>query len=429
MPFGSRSVSATIAIAMASGCAALGWWLWRSFVPTHPVAAHVYGFIVLAIGALGLCVAVRNLCWPGPFAIQISGKGITAYRARSPDLILWSDIKGAHAAVEGGQRVSVPIIALELVDPRSFYARLNAGKPAWLGPDTGLRPKYYPLASTGLDMEPEQVLLAVNESIRRWGTANPDPSPEASYTPMFARLPGRAPFAIGLVLLVALLTAPFALLSPPRWVEAAENCEVRNRYGGREWRRAKTTTANWTGPCVEGHAQGLGVLEWFRDGRLTVRYSGHMEGGRITGNGELSESGTRYEGIWKDGELREGVATYSGGQRYSGKWDRGDWTRGVLTAPGGYRLEERWYRKQLTGKNIAWGPQGQFEGNWADGVPDGTGVFVTSDGRRFEGKWRNGRPEDPVLAHRQDQERWNCLWAITSRRFEDRFTSSGAARC
>ena len=417
MPFGSRFVSGTIAIAMAIGFAALGWWLWRSFVPTHPVAAHVYGFIVVAMGALGLYVAVRNLIRPVPFAIRISDKGITAYRGRSPDLILWSDIKGAHAAVEGDGRVDVPIVALELVNPRPFYARLDADKPRWLGPDTGLRPSYYALPCTGLDMKSEQILLSANEAIRRWGTAHPDPSPETRYGPIFTRLPGRAPFAIGLVLLFALFTAPFALLNPPRWVEAAENCEVRNRYGGREWRRAKTTAVTWTGPCVDGRAQGLGVLAWFRDGVLTVRYSGQMEEGRITGRGELTESGIRYEGTWKDGDLREGDATYSGGLRYSGKWDSGDWTRGVVTAPGGYRLEERWYRKQLTGRNIARGPQGQYEGNWAEGVPEGTGVFVTSDGRRFEGKWRNGTPIDPEVARLQDQERWECLWDISSRRF------------
>jgi|GEM_PF-931668 len=424
MPFGSRFVSGTIAIAMALGFAALGWWLWRSFVPTRPVAAYLYGIIVVATGALGLGLAVRNLIWPVPFAIQISDKGITAYRGRSPDHIQWSDIKGAHAALEGSQRFSVPIIALELVDPRSFYARLNAGQPAWLGPDTGLRPKYYPLASIGLDRKPEQILLAVNGAIRRWGTANPDPSPETLYGPIFTRLPGRVSFAIGLVLLVALLTAPFALLSPPRWVEAAENCEVRNRYGGRDWKRAKTTTVTWTGPCVDGRAQGLGILEWFRDGRLTVRYSGQMEGGRITGRGEMVKDGVRYEGTWKNDELREGIATYPGGRRYSGKWDMGFWTRGVLTVPGGYRLEERWYRGQLTGRSIARGPQGQYEGNWTDGFPDGAGVFVTSDGRRFEGQWRNGKPVDPELARLQDQESWYCLWEITSRRF-----SPATAKC
>lgn len=424
MPLGSRVVGGTVAVALATGFSGLGWWLWRSFAPTHPVAAPVYGFIVVAIGALGLYLAVRNLIRPVPFAIRISDTGITAYRGRSPELILWSDIKGAHAAVEGDGRVNVPILALELVNPRPFYARLDADKPRWLGPDTGLRPNYYPLPCTGFDMEPAQILRTVNGAIRRWGTANPDPSPETRYGPIFTRLPGRAPFAIGLVLLVALLTAPFALLSPPRWVEAAENCEVRNRYGGREWRRAKTTSVTWTGPCVDGRAQGLGVLEWFRDGVLTVRYSGQMEGGRITGRGELTESGTRYEGTWKDGDLREGMATYSGGLRYSGKWDRGDWTRGVLTAPGGYRLEERWYRKQLTGKNIARGPQGQYEGNWAEGAPEGMGVFVTSDGRRFEGKWRNGRPIDPEVARLQDQERWDCVWDISSRRF-----GVGTPRC
>ena len=424
MPFGSPIVGGTLGILIAIGFSGLGWWLWRSFVSTHPVAAYVYGFIIFATGALGLFIAVRNLIRPVPFAIRISEKGITAYRGRSPDLILWSDIKGAHAAIVGRKEDNLQIVALQLVDPRSFYARLDADKPRWLGPDTGLRPDYYPLTSTGLDRTSGQVLLAVNEAIHRWGMANPDPSPKTSYDILFTRLPGRTPFAIGLVLFVSLLTAPFVLVGPPRWIEAAEQCDVRNRYGGRAWRRAKTTSATWTGPCVEGRAQGEGVLEWFRDGRLTIRYSGHMEGGRITGRGELTEYGNRYVGSWKDGDLREGVAIYPGGHRYSGKWDRGDWTRGVLTVPGGYRFEERWYRKLLTGKNIARGPQGQYEGNWTDGVPEGAGVFVTSDGRRFEGKWRNGKPVDPEVARLQDQERWDCLWDVISRRFD-----VGPTRC
>lgn len=429
MPFGSPVVGGTLRIAMAIGFSGLGWWLWRSFVSTHPVAAYVYGFILFAIGAFGLFVAVRNLIRPVPFAIQISEKGITAYRGRSPDLILWSDIKGAHAAIVGRREDNLQIVALQLVDPRSFYARLDADKPRWLGPDTGLRPDYYPLTSTRLDKTPGQVLLAVNKAIRRWGMANPDPSPKTSYEILFTRLPGRAPFAIGLVLGVAVLAAPFALFSPPRWIEAAENCDVRNRYDGRQWRDAKTTTATWTGPCVDGRAQGQGVLEWFRDGVLMVRYSGHLEGGRITGQGELTEREIKYEGTWKDGKLREGSATYPDGRRYSGKWDLGSWTRGVLTAPGGYRLEERWYEGQLTGKGTARGPQGQYEGNWTKGVPEGAGVFVTHDGRRFEGKWRDGKPVDPEVARLQDQEKWDCLWSIASRQFGDRFTGFGTARC
>ncbi len=315
-------------------------------------------------------------------------------------------------------------IALELVDPRAFYARLYAGRSRPSGLGAALRHDHYPLQVSDMEADASELLLKIQEGIRRLGQSRPDTVPRTIYSDTVHRSPYRREFEIVVALLVTLCVAPVICLWTPYWVEAAEKCEVRNRYGGKEWRRAKTTAAIWTGPCVEGRAQGQGVLEWYRDGVLTVRYSGEMEGGRITGRGVLTESQIRYEGLWKDGKLREGAATYPGGRRYSGKWDMGYWTRGVLTVPGGYRLEDRWYRGQLTGRSIARGPQGQYEGNWTDGFPDGAGVFVTSDGRRFEGKWRNGKPVDPEVARLQDQERWDCLWEITSRRY-----SPATARC
>lgn len=358
---------------------------------------------------------------------MIDSRGITVGYGTAADRILWSDLRGAHGAtfqLNGSRTKPTFFIALELVDPRAFYTRLYADRSRPSGLGAALRHDHYPLAVSDLEADASDILLKIQDGIRRLGQARPDMVPRTIYNDTVHRSPYRREFEIVVALLIMLCVAPVIFLWTPSWVEAAEDCEVRNPYSGREWRRARTMAVTWTGPCVDGRAQGSGVLEWFRDGVLTVRYSGYMEEGRITGRGELTESGIRYEGTWKDGDLREGDATYSGGLRYSGKWDRGDWTRGVLTAPGGYRLEERWYRKQLTGKNIARGPQGQYEGNWAEGVPDGTGVFVTSDGRRFEGKWRDGRPVDPEVARLQDQERWDCLWEITSRRF-----SPATARC
>ncbi len=361
-----------------------------------------------------------------PTALVIDSRGITVGYGTTPDRILWSDLRGAHEAtfeLNGSRTKPTSFIALELVDPRAFYARLDAkrSRPSRVGP--ALRHDHYPLAVSDLDADASDILLKIQEGIRRLGRFRPDTAPRTNYNDTVHRSPYRRELEIVAALLITLCAAPVIFLWTPFWVEAAENCEVRNPYSGKEWRRAKPT-ATWSGPCVDGRAQGSGVLEWFSKGRSSVRYSGQMENGRVTGRGEWTENGVRYDGVWKDGELRQGVATYSNGQRYSGKWDRGDWTRGVLTAPGGYRLEERWYRKQLTGKNIARGPQGQYEGNWTDGVPEGMGVFVTSDGRRFEGKWRNGKPVDPEVARLQDQESWYCLWEITSTRF-----SPATAKC
>jgi MORN repeat len=117
-------------------------------------------------------------------------------------------------------------------------------------------------------------------------------------------------------------------LRPPRWLEASPDCEVRNRYDGKQWRQAETTTVTWTVPCEDGRAQGRGVLEWFRDGRLAVHYEGEMSKGRVTGHGELIDT-------------------------------------------GGIRRRGRWYWGRMTGNGVAEGPEGSYEGAWYKGKPEG----------------------------------------------------------
>lgn len=381
-------------------------------------------------GGLALRRGIAILVDP-PTALVIDSHGITVGYGTTPDRILWSDLRGAHGAtfeLAGSRTKPTFFIALELVDPRAFYARLHADRSRPSGLGAALRHEHYPLPVSDLEVDASDILLKIQEGIRRLGQFRPDTAPRTVYNDTVHRSTYRRELEIAAALLITLCAAPVIFLWTPFWVEAAENCEVRNTYSGRQWRRAKPT-ATWSGPCVDGRAQGSGVLEWFSDGRLNVRYAGQMENGRVTGRGEWAENGIRYDGVWNDGELREGVATYPDGRRYSGRWDRGRWIRGVLTAPGGYRLEERWYQGQLTGQGIARGPQGQYEGNWTDGVPEGSGVFVTHDGRRFEGKWRHGKPVDPEVARLQAQEKWDCLWDAASRRFGDGFPYVGTARC
>lgn len=176
--------------------------------------------------------------------------------------------------------------------------------------------------------------------------------------------------------------------------------------------------AVWTGPCVGGRAEGDGTLEWFRKGVRTVRYSGRMEGGRITGRGERTEYGMRYDGLWNDGVLLEGKATFPDEREYRGTWNLGEWATGVLTMPGGWQWEGQWHAGRLTGEGSAKGRQGEFKGKWADGVPQGPGVFVTRDGRRFEGTWQDGKPVDPEMEHLQKAESWDCLWTVLAGRYD-----------
>jgi hypothetical protein len=188
-----------------------------------------------------------------------------------------------------------------------------------------------------------------------------------------------------------LATVAIAFGGPPRWVNAPDaDCTVHNWYGGKEWHWAETT-AMWTGPCVGGHADGSGVLEWRRDGTVTLHYEGEMSAGEMTGHGVMTTpQGTRYDGDWEDGWLQRGVVVYRDGKRYEGDLYRGAWSKGVLTAPGGYRMEGTWYEGRLDGKGVAEGPEGRYEGDWYKGLPDGSGVLATAGGARYQGEWKKG---------------------------------------
>lgn len=409
----------------------LGCIIWSISVSTHPIAAYVYGAMLIAIAIFGLWHGMEEAIWR-PGAVVVSREGVKVLRGRALHIIQWSDIKGAHAATIGGDE----IVALQLVDPQAFHARFYGNKGLRLWPGSSKRPNCYPISSGDLDVSRPELIELLDDGIRRWGTYDPELRPQTSYG-VFSDW---SPFpvlliVVGLILFVAVFTMPF-FLGPPRWVEAADQCDVSNPYAGNWWPRRNSGNpwrrmhAVWTGPCADGRAEGEGTLEWFRDGKRVVRYSGRMKGGRITGHGERTEYGTtwglgqlikfeiRYDGLWKDGVLLEGAVTFPDERQYQGTWKLGEWATGMLTMPGGWQWEGQWHAGRLTGKGRAKGRQGEFKGNWFDGVPQGSGVFVTRDGRRFEGTWKDGIPVDAEMAHLQEQERWDCLWTVLPGRYD-----------
>jgi hypothetical protein len=218
----------------------------------------------------------------------------------------------------------------------------------------------------------------------------------------------RAFMAAAVVLMFVLIVVSRS----PRWLAAGPtpNCDVRNRYDGKQWNRAKTLVT-WAGPCADGRAHGRGILEWFRDGGLTVHYEGEMSSGRMTGLGVVTgPQGIRYDGVWQDGELEHGVARYPDGRRFEGDWYQGGWSKGVLTAPGRRRMEGSWYEGRLDGKGVSEGPEGRYEGDWNKGKPDGLGVFEASNGERYEGEWRDGKPNGQGTGRNARGETFTGVW-------------------
>ena len=153
---------------------------------------------------------------------------------------------------------------------------------------------------------------------------------------------------VGLALLSLLLIAVVAgsepslaqAPQPGAWIaDPGTSCKVwnPNPQGGE--------TVKWSGPCVNGLAQGRGSLQWFKDNRLLEQDEGEWQGGRQTGSGTQVWQGGRYEGQLRDGEPD----------------GHGVWTL----------------------------PTGRYEGEFQNGKPNGEGKLSNANGV-FEGIWTNG---------------------------------------
>src|SRR5258708_39798053 len=68
-------------------------------------------------------------------------------------------------------------------------------------------------------------------------------------------------------------------------------CQVWNLYPDPD------DSIRWSGACVNGLAEGPGVLQWIVNGREEVRYEGEYRNGKENGRGVTTWAhGSRYEG-------------------------------------------------------------------------------------------------------------------------------------
>ncbi len=80
----------------------------------------------------------------------------------------------------------------------------------------------------------------------------------------------------------------------------------------------------WSGECVDGMAEGNGILQFFIGDKPAARYEGDMRNGRADGHGiNVEPDGGRYEGQWRN-NAADGFGTYTrDGKRYEGTWAKG----------------------------------------------------------------------------------------------------------
>jgi hypothetical protein len=145
---------------------------------------------------------------------------------------------------------------------------------------------------------------------------------------------------------------------------------------------APNETVTWSGQCLDGYADGRGVVQWLQGGEPRTRVEGTLVRGRFEGQGTMvSPGGGRFEGTFHEGERSgKGTWTWPNGDRYEGDFVDGKWSgHGTFTSAAGGHYSGEWVNNKREGKG---------EANWADGSSY-TGAFV------------NDLPADPKMVSRK----------------------------
>lgn len=146
-----------------------------------------------------------------------------------------------------------------------------------------------------------------------------------------------------LLLLVGLASTPWAAEVESGWLADSKGCKIYNPSP------KPNETLTWSGPCLDGIAEGKGTIQYSINGKLGARYEGSLKRGKFDGRGRLKTSdGAVYDGDWSDGQ-QDGYGEY--------------------TAPDG----------------------ATYRGGWTAGKPDGPGVYTTAKGEVTSGVWANGQ--------------------------------------
>lgn len=162
------------------------------------------------------------------------------------------------------------------------------------------------------------------------------------------------------LILVLSLACSQILLAEGRWSKTTQGCDVWNEEP------QPNEISTWSGSCVDGRANGYGVLTWEFDKNgefLTEHYDGEMRDGRSHGRGIYTfADGGRYDGEWMDGEVHgQGIFTHPNGAGYEGGFSEGKFHGfGIRTREDGTRFEGQF----VAGKEHGIGQCRDKSGDW-----------------------------------------------------------------
>ncbi len=146
------------------------------------------------------------------------------------------------------------------------------------------------------------------------------------------------------------------------------------------------TAASWSGPAVNGKAEGKGDLDAtirYKDGQSEqVKGAVEMLAGLLDGKAIIKfSSGDSFEGYYKLGQ-KNGLGIY---RDASGAYYEGNWKNNAGDGKG--------FQKFADGRT--------YEGDYITGQPDGFGVGKDATGKVIhDGQWKDGMP---VIALKADK--------------------------
>ena len=139
-------------------------------------------------------------------------------------------------------------------------------------------------------------------------------------------------FAALLLLLAHPATAQLRQVTPPAGqpvliADPRTGCKLWNLEPG------PTDAITWSGPCINGLAEGHGIVVWTVDGKLYLTFEGDYRAGKENGHGVSRwVSGNRFEGEFRNGTPNGPGTAVLGGQTYSGNWTNGCFSDGKRRA-------------------------------------------------------------------------------------------------
>lgn len=218
------------------------------------------------------------------------------------------------------------------------------------------------------------------------------------------------------VAIVLAAPAAFAQAERGRWLTITNipGCTIWHHSAARR----ADATAEWTGSCREGKAEGDGTLtmRWQAEGaEQWARSTGTVAGGRFVGRQVFDNSfGTRMEGDL-DGRA---TVTVRNGLRYEGELREGLFHgRGTAVLPNGDRYEGTWENGRPHGRGVyVWANGDRYEGEIQRGERTGEGIRTWKDGTRFEGRFFFDQPRGSGLCaqggrtDRCEMDRGEIIW-------------------